>query len=563
VKTLSKNNQKGFSLVIALLLVAAFTGVLTSLVIGRKSETIRQAADIAGWEAAMLGKAARVYVRDLMIADPNLVNILDIINVGPTDIPIQTLIDMALLPHDFANEISPGEFVNGLKQPMRVIMANFPINGDPADPTTVPTAYIYFEDNQRSNAALMQDVVQAARREGVAVSSPVFSGSNNISGMCNGLGDSVIIWDTGCMSDIEFQALAGAEFAAGSFVLPAWRSVKFDSRAIMRYAQPENPGAQTMLVSLEMAEMKDCSDDSITANFAQIIKDNPDAADGYEMTASNLCGAENDNSLTLENKRHDLIGVRDVQANSLLIDRQDVDDVRIDNNGFDIAVADADEDFNLDGNLTVTGDARTYEGDIIVTGDITADRNIFVSGDSAGVTASASIGDLNTGGLTINDGVTILNNADIAGDINVSDTTEVSGEAQTDGSFFANSIAVSNNSGITINDRAEFYGQTSADTVSVTGGAGTYSTIIENATLGTLDVDGNATIASAIEFNGNTTISDSGRLSVSNSSGDARCIGDFCPKRMEQDICREQTSLDYHECMEQTTRNTYNPLYRE
>jgi hypothetical protein len=560
VKKTYSNSQKGFSLVIALLLVVAFTSVLTSLVIGRKAETLRQAADIAGWEAAALGKAARVYVRNLMAADPNLVNILDIAGSGPTDIPIQTLIDLSLLPNDFGREINPGEFVNGLGQPMRVIMANYPIDGLPTDSATIPTAYIFFEDNQKSTAALMQDVVQAARRQGATISAPVFSGSTNISGNCNSLGERAIIWDTGCMSELEFEVLTGIAFAPGNFVLPAWRSVQFDSRAMMRYAQPENSGAQTMLVSLEMAEMKDCSDPAISANFAQMIKDDPSVVDGYEVTASNLCGAESDDVATLDDKRRDIIGIRNIEANNLLVDQQINEDIRTDSNGIAFAIAEPNPEFNLIGNLDITGDARTYEGDVAVIGDITADRNISVTGTGAGIAPSARIGDLNTGGLNVNNTITVSNDTTIAGNVNVSNQSEVQADTIANGSFTSNTMTMSDGSDLTINNNATFFGETTANSINASGNGGSYSAIIENASLTSLDIDSDTTVASAIEFRGATTMEDSSVLSASN-GGTASCVGDFCPRREEQNICQQQTLQGYDECMEQLTRNEFNPAF--
>ena len=61
-----------------------------------------------------------------------------------------------------------------------LFLANFPIDGDPLDPQTVPTAYVYVEATDKVNSTIIQDVVQAVRGEGVSVSAPIFNAGTNV-----------------------------------------------------------------------------------------------------------------------------------------------------------------------------------------------------------------------------------------------------------------------------------------------------------------------------------------------------------------------------------------------
>lgn len=542
MKTNFYNKNNGFSLAIVLLLITVLGGFLGGIVINSGGQSTRLEAEIAGWEGAKIARAARIFVRDELANNANLANELNAtLGTGPRDIPVSTLIGEAMLPNGFARE-QGGEFFNALGQRIRIIMANFPVDGDPALDTTVPTAYVYYENSNKSNGSLIQDIVQEARREGVAVSAPLFNGGANISGDCNGEGDSAVVWDTGCMSDLEFTALTGDNFVEGSLIIPAWRSVNFDARALLRFPQPESTGFPTMLTELEMGEPNDC--DTNPNLFITI------PADDGTPDASEICSSVSDSGATIDNRR-DIIGVRNIEAESIIANPQVGDDVFIDTTT-GIATVRANETHALDiaGSLNATGDAKVYDGDVTVTGDLIADKNIFVTRTDAGTPLSASIGSVRTGNST-SDGLIVTERPDLEGNIAVQGDVAINGAVNVSNSLVTQNLQMTGGAAnnMNVSGDANMLGSSQFQTVNISGAGstGSYSYVSgEFNTSNDLTVNGSVNSSDSLSFLGTTTVS---TMNVYNPNGsiDAECLDD-CPQRELDEFCRNITGMTYAEC---------------
>lgn len=534
--------QKGFSLLIALIFVSFFGAILTGFVYDRTGESMRDEAEITGWQAAKIARAARVYVRDQFVANPNLKATLDIDAGGPQTVQLSTLISESLLPSDFARSTG-GRFFTALDQEISVIMANYPIDGEATDENTVPTAYIYFRDSDRSNASLVQDIVQAARRENVSVSAPVFDGSANISGNCNGMGDSVVIWDSGCMGTVEFAALTGETFEPGSLVIPAWRSVNYDSRVLTRYPQPEMDGMATMLTELEMGDpLADCA-----TNPANRVKMPSDS--GLE-TVTELCGAHSDNpgavTAAAADRRRDILNTRNLVGNSYIDYHQAANDVTIAADGTRVnAATDEAHGLNIGGNLVATGDMKVFGSDMTIGQKATIDRNVMVP-TRMGQTVTANIGGVLSGNSMSSETLEVFNNVNTGATIS-SQTANVTPAAVMNGGLVTNKMQM-NTSGANVNvtGNADMLGTTTTGSTTITGAstAGSFTYVAGNLNTRNINVQNNVNVNDTAVFNGGATI---GRIDVTN-GGSARCAGD-CPPRHE--YCISQGALTYEQCMEQ------------
>lgn len=509
--------KKGFSLLIALVFVAFFGSVLTSFVYSRSGESLRNEAEITGWQVAKIARAARVFVRDQLSANPNLK--FDLAASGPQLIDVDDLTNASLLPHDFARE-DGGSFFTALDQEIRVIMANYPVGADPAALSTVPTAYVYLVASDRAGQSLIQDIVQAARRQDVAIAAPLFDEfNNNLSGTCDGLGDSVVIWDTGCLADVEFATLTGEDFVPGSLMVPAWRSVNFDSRILMRFPQPEGTGASTMLTELEMGDpLADCE----TNEDSRITVPSDDAGE------TELCGAISDNIAEadgqLADRRRDMLNIGNLEGGTYVAYRQSGNDVTHDSiTGFRTnAAADEVNALDLDGDLTATGDMKVFEGNTDVAGTVTVDRNVLVP-TNAGNTVTASVGRLSGNAMTastldvtalVTTGAPISANEIIATPTAIIDGTLVTEQMQM------------NTGGATITSTggADMLGRTDASSVALSG-AGEYSYISGSISTQSVNVTGNVAAGNSAAL---STVS-AGRVDT------AECRGD-CPERIADDI---------------------------
>lgn len=545
----------GFSLLIALLFVVAFAGALASFTFGRQGENIRVAAEISGWQMAQLARAARIHVRNQMIVNPNLDVTLDLLGGGPQEIRVHDLINLSLLPQGFGHRINNNRYNNNLGQRMRVFMANHPVDGDPNDPLTVPTAYVYFENNAKSTPALIQDMVTAVRLEGVAVSAPLYTNGVNQTGDCNGLGDTVIAWDTGCLSNTEFNAITGDDFEIGSLLIPAWRSVQFDNRALMRFPQPEIAGSLTMTTPLEMGIISNCA-----GNPAGYIEIPVDDGAGHTMAPSEICEARDDNGTIARDNRRDIIGVNSIQMDSFLMDPQEGRDVRFNSAlGTAAVLVESGPQFIVNGALQTSGDAKIFDGDVAIGGNLHVDRSITVS-NAMGALVSARIGgNLNAGNAIIKDQFAISGNINVDQDLSVINSLEnIPNIVVNDNMNVRRDFRLRDNS-LTVNNQF-VAGNLTVNNLTATNGLVATNTTVDNdfTNVGYINA-----IGAEANVRNNSRLT--GSLNAFRPGGaQGRCSGSYCPRRATHTSCVESSQWldDYVACMEAATGNTNNSAYR-
>ena len=559
----SLHNQNGFALASVMLIITAMAAILTGIVYSQSGEKRRHEAEIAGWEAVQIGRAARIHVRNLMenITPADLAisgaatarqHLAMTADTQP-DITIDSLIAANLLPDNFARRDGAGNYFNALGQPIRIIMRNYPLGGDPALETTVPTAFVYFEDNFASSPELNQTIVQSVRAESVPVSAPLYSGGANLSGTCSsanplntGAGMAVM-WDSGCLDTAEFTALTGDIYNGGSFVLPVWRTVNFDPRALLRFPQPEQTALQTMTVDLSMAEgTEGCATGIII----------PDETGG---TPSTLCHANDDDVTLSQDNRRSIFNVPTLQSSNLIIDTQSGDDVT---SGvyIDGDASDGTADLIISGNLDAIGDAKVFNGVTTVNNELSTDKNIYVSGGGTGFAASSEIGTLSTGQSATNN-LVVFNAADIGAEVSVQDNVNNVNTLNATADLISENFITANRGGVSVNvtDNANILQPGAAaslisSTMTVTAGSsiGGSSYSVATARFNVLDgadISGPIGIANNADFNGPVT---TGRIDVHNGGSTAECYGD-CPLRTESAQCAQAAAdgyVTYDDCMD-------------
>ncbi len=139
----SLRRQRGVALLLALLFAALFGGILAAIAIFNNYAARQSEAQVAGWEALELTKAARLYVRDQLAANPSYKTTV----ATPRQIAISTLINNGYLPSTFGRLVS-GRYVNALNQRIYVYVTNWTISGmggAVTDPGTVPAAFVFFD----------------------------------------------------------------------------------------------------------------------------------------------------------------------------------------------------------------------------------------------------------------------------------------------------------------------------------------------------------------------------------------------------------------------------------
>lgn len=531
-------SNKGFSLLITLIFVAFFGSVATTFIYNQTGVTLKREAEIAGWQAVKIARAARVFVRDKFAANPALPQTLDIAATGPQVLSIDIIKNAALLPDNFLRE-EGGEYFNALDQRIVVFMANYPIDGNPSLETTVPTDYIYFEDNEVTNGSLIQDIVQSARKQDLALAAPIFDANGiNLSGQCNGLGNAIAIWDSGCMGEVEFTALTGETFREGSLLVPAWRAVNFDSRILMRYPQPELVGMNTMLTELEMGDpIADC--ETNPNSRISIPSDTGGVTD--------ICGSLSDNQAASDiseaDRRRDILNTNNLQGSSYIAYQQGGSDVRVDSAGIQ-SNSGADETYSFDvaNGLVANGDMKAFEGNISVSGTSTLGRNVNVP-TRTGQTVTANIGrTLSANGLNSTN-LEVLGNYGISAPIGT-EVLNVEPSANIPGTLVTEQLDMGTaSSSVNVVTRADMLGTTNTDNMVVTGATNTsgYSMIAGNLNLQGAVVSGQTQVQDTIAVRGAANML---RLDVTGT-----CAGD-CPERRLWCIAN-RGALSFHDCMAQ------------
>lgn len=329
--------QRGFAMIITLVFVGFFAAILTSIIAFNRDQNRENQATVAGSEAVQIAKAARMYVRDQLAANPATTRADAIAGkVIAIDTDLQ---DRGYLPAAFGRRLGANNFRNVLNQRIYVVMAMYP-PGSTAT-SAIPTAYVYLDPSTSGLgtplARYMLLAAESARREGTAISAPTFDTSgNNTSPTCTddsgNTTPAAAIWDTGCLTNNEFAVLSSiasptgpSTLPAGGFIIPTWRSEKFDLRAVMRFPQPENPGGSTMLSDLDMG-IRDGTWDAIAGRVVcaagtQTIQTTRDRDDGtYEDNDTGLCKVLADGATPSSRDRFNITGINNLISDYLIAD---------------------------------------------------------------------------------------------------------------------------------------------------------------------------------------------------------------------------------------------------
>ncbi len=542
-------------LAVTLVIVAVIFGMISTTIEFQESKTARE-AKIAAHEAQVLARAARVYVRNLIANSTATDPRLDIATIAqtPTDIPIADLVAENLLPPGFS--LRNGNFENALGQPIRLIMANYPIGGDPILRTTVPTAYLYFEEDGNTpvatNPNYTQEITNELRNMNISISSPIYNGTTLISPTCsngnpsNASGQAVSIWDTSCIDTTEFTALTGdATFTPGSYILPVWKAVNFNQNAVLRFPQPEQGGEQVMQVDLEMGEMLDC-----VANPAQSVNIRTDTG----MTPLPLCKAlDDDVSSNIDNRRA-ILNSSNVISRGLIIDPQfGANDVAVGG----ATIADNSNDLFIAGLTTVNGDTKVFDGLTDIEGITNVDRGIIsasvdvdgkFSADSMFVTATTNVKNAGTAAAPLN-----VSNLLTADNI-TADGEIVSSAMKTVSTGTGQSININAKNNLNITQPDGSIPITVTNGLEVTGASTIAGSSYSLATQliefkDDLEVINDIDIDRRVQFEGKTT---SNQIEVTNSHKSAKCFN--CPdldnsKKLQCQNLANQGIISYSACM--------------
>lgn len=325
----ARSGERGVSLLLALIFCAFFGAILVTMARYGASEGRQTEARVAGWELVQIAKAARLYVRDQWAVNPAFKTAAAI----PSRITMATLKAGGYLPAGFGR-VNGVNDISALNQEIYVILANWSpsgLGGALTSSTTIPSAFVYFRDGGKSSANLVLELVNNARRFGATLTAPLFDFVGvNRSAICRGAGPAISIWDTGCMTQNEFATIAGAigvpaVFVGGGVILPAWKAVQPDLRAVMRFPQPENPGFATMLTDLQMGtpsgDTNPLDNDPCTGNH--VFMTTLDAAGNPATTDSGVCKTLDDDAAI--NRRYNIDRVGNLTTQRIIAAAQTAD----------------------------------------------------------------------------------------------------------------------------------------------------------------------------------------------------------------------------------------------
>lgn len=315
-------SEKGFSLIVVLFFVGLVAALVFMSMQGQRGAVQRDQARSAGWHLAQVAKAARVYVRDRSLSENDIYH-KSLLAGGGIGIRISQLRSAGLLPENFPE-------TNILDQRVLIFAANYPVDGDPADPSTVASAYVFLQPSRvtQSNPSLTQYIVEGARQNGLYINAPIFSADGfNISDPCRGSAG-YADWDTGCLNLADVRTIIGEGFDAGALIAPAWRSDVPDTRAVMRFPQPENAGYATMMTALEMARVER-NDDRTCVEFVHIY----DYSNGNTPINTGVCRSWSDTVAAAapgssydpaRDRRMDIINVSEMSVDTVIAAPQNI-----------------------------------------------------------------------------------------------------------------------------------------------------------------------------------------------------------------------------------------------
>jgi hypothetical protein len=506
-----KYQQKGVALLLALVFVTFFAAIVASIATSNNKETFSGEAETAGWQLVQLAKAARLFVRDDMAADAYVARQKA---AHLYYVPIQTLKDAGYLPENFGRKVTGtytysashivgrdysylngDRYLNALGQEMHVIVTLWSnkvgsFSPDQHDISNVPVAFAYFQNtsNSRSTPGLASKMAEAARTLGVPITATIFKDAVNISSLCKNQWAS-IIWDTGCLNTGAVAVLANHAgltpnfFQPGEILMPSWKATQQDTRVVMRFPQPDNPGYSTMLTDLKMGQpvIENCPN---TAD--QVSVNTTDSSGNSVSTPTGLCKTVSDSG-AVDNRR-DILNAAYLGAERVIAEPQSAD--------FGVEIANIgtsnEEVLNVSGNLLLNNDLRvnnvlplpggiterlsipngtiavdrnaylysqnsSYKGvvtidnavnaDSIVTGDFSTGSLVSTSNGANGANASMSV----TNQTTVN-GKTLGNNTvQIISDTMTANSAKITASDNTGKVQITNTLDLSNSANLTVN----------------------------------------------------------------------------------------------------------------
>ncbi|MAS88090.1 MAG: hypothetical protein CMH30_08980 [Micavibrio sp.] len=440
-----RKKESGFSLAVMLVITIAFAFIIAFIATANKDARDQRTLRAVAWQIKQIAQAARLMVRNnslsQFVEDTNADNIpdtprdlaymianaidqngdgildaqfnkqaLDINAAGaPQQITVAQLVAAGYLPISFVNQDANAVDLTEstiLRQPITVYAANSPIDGDSNLATTVATAYVTLGGSPAVSAGDAIRLSRVLQNLEVPVSAPLFNGAGvNISDNCNGT-PAVSAWDTGCTSDADFNNLTGAAFQPGEMLIPAWKSVRFDERAVMRFPQPENTTYATMLTDLYMGDVVDANckanvaiEDVGDPNYYgdgggenTIAFNEDDGAGGIQKVDSRLCPTIRDNPLTFADNRRNIMNISNLTLQRIIaadqrdraIDGATSRDVSVTLDGSPTGVVVAGETYNgIEDSVNIDAIAGNRDIDDVVAlgGSLNVDSNVKIFND--------------------------------------------------------------------------------------------------------------------------------------------------------------------------------------
>ena len=563
-----RRHQNGASLAIVLLFVGVVLAAIASFYKSQNTKTPNNLTEIAAWEGVQIARAARLYVRnEIAGAGINAQETVAIASAISPRITIDNLVANNLLPENFmATRVDAlGNYTNTLGQRIEIIQQNFPLGGATNDPATVPTAYVIFHENPDiddvTEANLMRDIVTTMQRMDLTLYAPIFNGGANISNNCRGE-PSIAYWDTNCINNTDYNILtSGADFTQGNLLIPAWRTVNFDTRAIMRFPQPEQAGLNMMLTDLSLGSL----------NCAANVRINDPTGDGMmgDLNATNpICETNDDDPIAGDDNRRSILRPGFIEADNLILDPQaGVDVYRYDPTNINPVTGEM--------NPIIKG---AEDSDVTIPGNL-----IIQNGETRIFGMSAATGLQVTSSTTVASNVILPNGSVTQIDTAQADITNASrlnlANSNIDTNAFVNIDEFHANAGLTSNNNltSEMMNITPGNSFQIDAGnlsVHTFSGLINNVNVnGTNTIQGSGysfatrqLSANSITANDTLTTNDiklqnpsnsAVSIDASNDAGTASCKGSGCPRRSAQAFCSNYASKGYTtkiDCL-----NSYNP----
>lgn len=384
----------GFSLLSTLFLTGIVAAVFVSMATFSDEVDKVSRARASGKHLTEVARAARLYVRNNsvipaqdslgapLLGDFNGDGIDDATfadaavfgdgagGIFAQEITVPMLVAAGLLPQGFRD-------INSLKQTVRILVANHPLRGDPADPATVPSAYIVLQDSRDSTPALMHHVAEAAKEEGFSVGAPTFNSAGTPIDDCDA--DSqpdAVLWDSGCISQADANSLLSSVGIAlpfqymGALVVPAWPSMPHDTRAVMRYRQAENPDAARLMTNVAFGpEIVDASGVCTSEMLALMSQ----TAGGYSLLPTGLCNVLPDDPAGATQReqdiRVDVLNLANLDARRLVL---------------------ADQGIGGATEISYSGTVRNVDGDVAANG-LRSPAAVVGLEETLGVTGNLSV----------------------------------------------------------------------------------------------------------------------------------------------------------------------------